>query len=109
MEEVPVVVRAHLTPAQCAEARLADNRVAEFGWDFEALRDDLTIACDLPDFEVELTGFDPESILPKKVLLDDKGMVKSEDDEESQEGTGELNLGRGAHTCPRCNFNFGEE
>lgn len=34
---VPVIVRDDLTPSQAAEARIADNRVAEFGWDFDAL------------------------------------------------------------------------
>jgi ParB-like chromosome segregation protein Spo0J len=63
MTEVPVIVRADLTPAQCAEARLADNRVAEgWGWDYDLLRDDLMIASDLPDFDAELTGFNLEDI-----------------------------------------------
>lgn len=56
METVPVLVRADLTAAAAAEARIADNRVGEFGWDFEALVGD--VVSNLKDgFDVELTGF----------------------------------------------------
>lgn len=37
MATVPVIARTDLSPAEAAEARIADNRVAEFGWDFDAL------------------------------------------------------------------------
>lgn len=56
MVTVPVVVR-ELPPAQAAEARLADNRVAEFGWDFEALTKDFTFAREMEGFDESVTGF----------------------------------------------------
>lgn len=55
--DVPVIIRDDLTPAQVREARLADNTVAETGWDLELLKQELTF--ELPeDFDVSLTGFD---------------------------------------------------
>ncbi len=37
MVNVPVIVRADLSPTEIVEARIADNRSAEFGWNFDAL------------------------------------------------------------------------
>lgn len=37
MTSVPVIVRADLDAASIAEARIADNRISEFGWDYDAL------------------------------------------------------------------------
>lgn len=37
MPTVPVIVRADLDAASIAEARIADNRISEFGWDYDAL------------------------------------------------------------------------
>lgn len=55
LETVPVIAK-DFTPAQEAAARIADNRVGEFGWDFDALVGD--VVAGLKDgLDVTLTGF----------------------------------------------------
>lgn len=60
MLHVPVIVR-DLTPAQAAEARIADNRVSEFGWDFDQLVSD--VITHLPNgFDANMTGWSLEQL-----------------------------------------------
>ncbi len=113
METVPVLVRSDLTAVQAAEARIADNRVGEFGWDFEALVGD--VVSNLGDgFDVALTGFSLkdlglESGEVASIAVDSTAEgTASFDDGASEEGsTGEIDIGKGTHTCPRCSFTFG--
>lgn len=60
MSTVPVVVR-DLTKAQAAEARLADNRVAEFGWDFDAIVAEVVGNLEA-GLDPEVTGFTLEQL-----------------------------------------------
>lgn len=85
MPTVPVVVRSDLSAAEAAEARLADNRVAEFGYDFGILRDELIAASELPGFDVDLTGFDLEEIAPDHFLGSDVDESKKEEPEVSRQ------------------------
>ncbi len=55
METVPVVVR-HFTPGEAAEARIADNRLAEFGWDFQTLVADVMEGLQ-HGLDIDVTGF----------------------------------------------------
>jgi hypothetical protein len=58
MTEVPVIVLAHLTPAQRKALVLADNKLAlNAGWDENLLRLELNELQSL-DFDLDLTGFD---------------------------------------------------
>lgn len=57
MATVPVVVKTNLSSAQEAEARIADNRVTEYGWDFEALRLELKTFEGTKGFDPSFTGF----------------------------------------------------
>lgn len=60
MVTVPVIVR-DLPPAAAAEARIADNRVAEFGWDFDQLVAD--VVGNLPQgFDADITGWSLEQL-----------------------------------------------
>lgn len=60
MEMVPVIVR-DLPPAAAAEARIADNRVSEFGWDFDQLVAD--VVGNLPaGFDPDITGWSLEQL-----------------------------------------------
>ncbi len=108
---VPVIVR-DLTPAQSAEARIADNRVGEFGWDFDALVAD--VVGGLKDgLDMDVTGWTLKELGLDKSPQDDGGSrtgpiddtVAGDDGDEK--GTGEIELGEGAHKCPRCQFTFG--
>lgn len=62
LQKVPVHVADNLTAAQVKAYRIADNRVAEESdWDSELLT--LEIAdLQLHDFDLELTGLDPEEL-----------------------------------------------
>ena len=62
LEQVPVVVLDHLTPTQRRALIIADNRIAEnSGWDPELLRLELGALQD-DDFDLSLTGFDPDAL-----------------------------------------------
>lgn len=110
---VPVIVRDDLTPAQVAEARIADNRVAEFGWDFEALVADVVdglkvgLDMDFVGFTLRDLGLDK----PEAAATDESGSRADSgqaggDGDEEKKGTGEIQIEAGAHTCPRCAFTF---
>src|SRR5262245_32662957 len=60
LEEVPVIVRDHLTEAQKRAYILADNQLAlNAGWDEDLLRLELT-ALQEEDFNLNLIGFEDE-------------------------------------------------
>ena len=79
LDEVPVFVASHLSPAQAKAYRIADNRVAqESKWEDELLRSeiiDLDAAGDL--FHELFVGFDPgelANLLDPKVDFDDSAL-----------------------------------
>nr|WP_242042081.1 ParB/Srx family N-terminal domain-containing protein [Leptolyngbya sp. FACHB-541] len=59
LTEVPVIKRTDLTPAQKKACRIADNKVAESPWDFEALKLEMA-ALDEMNFDLQMTGFSLE-------------------------------------------------
>lgn len=61
LKEVPAVRRDDLTDEQVKALRIADNRVAESGWDDELLGQELEALDDM-DFDLELTGFELDEI-----------------------------------------------
>ena len=57
LSEVPVIVLAHLSPAQRRALVIADNKIAEnAGWDEELLKSELA-SLRLEAFDLELLGF----------------------------------------------------
>lgn len=72
LQEVPVLVRTDLTPAQVKAARIADNRVAESAWDEELLKIEL-LDLKQNDFDLRLTGFDDEEL--GRFMVEDKAEV----------------------------------
>jgi ParB-like nuclease domain len=81
MQRVPVVVRDDLPPAKIKAARLADNKLAETGWDWDVLRDDVLGAMNDDGFDLSLTGFTEDEFKldddkqPKKASMLDKFLV----------------------------------
>jgi DNA modification methylase len=70
MEEVPVIVLAHLTPLQQRALVLADNRLAlNAGWDEETLRVEIE-SLQEDGFDLDVVGFSDEEI---RILLADNG------------------------------------
>jgi len=62
LKVVPVIVCADLSPAKARALRLADNRTAqETTWEYERLNLELEELAGL-DFDVSLTGFDPDEL-----------------------------------------------
>ncbi len=63
MEEVPVIVLAHLTPAQRRALVIADNKLAlNAGWDAEVLRAEMA-ALEVDGFDLALVGFSNDELL----------------------------------------------
>jgi len=70
LEEVPVIVLAHLTPAQKRALVIADNKLAlNAGWDEDTLRAEL-VSLQEDGFDLEVVGFSDEEL---RVLLADQG------------------------------------
>lgn len=61
LEEVPVIVKDDLTPAQQKGFRIADNRVAESEWLDNVLAQELKELEEM-NFDLSLTGFDTEEL-----------------------------------------------
>lgn len=69
LDEVPVVVLDHLTPAQRKAYVIADNKLAlNAGWDMSLLQAELGDLADL-DFDLSLVGFSDDEL--KDLLSDD--------------------------------------
>ena len=76
MEEVPVIVLAHLTPAQKRALVIADNKLAlNAGWDEEMLRSEVA-ALQEDGFDLDLVGFSDEEL---RVLLADHALAGEDD------------------------------
>lgn len=56
LREVPVIIRTDLSPAQKKACRIADNKVAESSYNFEALKLEMEALSEM-NFDLELTGF----------------------------------------------------
>jgi ParB-like chromosome segregation protein Spo0J len=62
LQEVPVVVLDHLTPAQRRAYVIADNKLAlNAGWDNDLLQEELA-ALQIADFNLDLLGFDESEL-----------------------------------------------
>lgn len=71
MTEVPVIV-SELSEVEAAEARIADNRVTEFGWDFDQLIAD--VVGNLPKgFDASVTGWSLEQL---GLSVDENGEIE---------------------------------
>jgi DNA modification methylase len=79
LEEVPVIVLAHLTPAQKRALVIADNKLAlNAGWDEDTLRAELVSLQD-DGFDLEVVGFSDEEL--RVLLADQDGEADAAGDE----------------------------
>lgn len=106
MDEVPIVIASHLTEEQATAFRIADNKVAESGWDMPMLAFELGTLERL-GIDLELSGFD---MAEARSVLQSFGGT---DPSESKEKTGASEMDTEdykefAHTCPKCNFSWDE-
>ena len=80
LEQVPVVVLDHLNPTQRRALVIADNRIAEnAGWDDAMLRIEIASLQD-EDFDLSLTGFDPDALAELMAGDEPDGEGQTDDD-----------------------------
>jgi ParB-like chromosome segregation protein Spo0J len=79
LEEVPVIVLAHLTPAQKRALVIADNKLAlNAGWDEDTLRAEL-VSLQEDGFDLDVVGFSDEEL--RVLLADQDGEAGTASDE----------------------------
>lgn len=98
--KVPVIIRKDLSPAQVRAARIADNKLAETGWNYELLTDEMRALMD-EGFDMSLTAFDDDEL---KKLLKETGASQVSSGEVSEDGFNNLR-----HKCPRCQYEFNDD
>lgn len=99
-ETVPVIVRADLPDDEVRAMRIADNKLAESPWEWDALKGELQ-EIDLGPMELsDLTGFSKKEI--EAMLAPYAGGGTAGREVEEQE------LGASSRKCPRCGFEFGD-
>lgn len=103
LDQVPVIVLDHLSPAQRRAYVLADNKLAlNAGWDEELLQQELA-KLQIEDFNLDVIGFSEEEIAK---LLDPEGIDKPLKEYEGAEEFGEDEFSEFEHKCPHCGFEF---
>lgn len=103
LDQVPVIVLDHLSPAQRRAYVLADNKLAlNARWDEELLQQELA-KLQIEDFNLDVIGFSEEEIAK---LLDPEGIDKAVKEYEGAEEFGEDEFSEFEHKCPRCGFEF---
>jgi DNA modification methylase len=81
LEEVPVIVLAHLSPAQRRALVIADNRLAlNAGWDESMLRLELE-QLQQDDFDLDVLGFDEEDLTAILADPDEPAQGLTDEDE----------------------------
>jgi ParB-like chromosome segregation protein Spo0J len=99
MPLVPVVVRTDMAPDEIMAARIADNKLAETGWEYDMLQAEMKELM-AGGFNMGLTGFSDKEI--EKIIGE-----AAEDAKEGAREIGEDELGL-KHKCPKCGFEFGD-
>ena len=82
---VPVVKLDDLTKAEERSLRLFDNKIAETGFDLSLLKEEVFQLSELPDFNIELTGFDMENfteMLPQGSAFKEQHQSEKEAEQE---------------------------
>jgi len=99
---VPVIVRTDLAPDEARAMRIADNKLAESPWEWDALKDEMQ-ELDTGDVDLtDLTGFSKKEL---EAMLAPFASGAAAGSREITEGE----MGAGSKKCPRCGFEFGED
>lgn len=112
LTEVPVIVADHLTDEQEMALRIADNKVAESGWDMPMLAFELG-TLDRREIDLTLSGFDmgeARAILGSFAGGESGGggpggSSSGSGSQGAQDRTGDGDKSF-AHQCPKCGFEF---
>jgi len=90
LDEVPVIKSGDLSDAQKRALRIADNRIAESGWDEELLSTELDVLED-QDYDLDVLGFEEEELAE----LHDEQIEFEEDDFDEDADEVETDIDRG--------------
>lgn len=102
-DEVPIIRADHLSEAEIKALRIADNKVAESGWDDELLGTELEQLKEIEGFDEELSGFSQDDIDQKiKENNLNFGPAGPEDQSQLDEKQKELE----EVECPDCGTEF---
>jgi len=96
LDEVPVVVKDDLNEAQIKALRIADNKVAESEWDYEALAVEFD-ELDFEEYDLEKTGFDEVEIDGITEEMDIDAFFEEEEQNNNEEKNEKEFV-----TCPEC-------
>ena len=62
LDEVPIIRREDLSDGEAKAARIADNKTAESEWDDDVLSAELDTLLDVPEIDMDSTGFDEDEL-----------------------------------------------
>lgn len=82
LEEIPIIKREDLDKMQVRGSRIADNKVAESEWDYEALAAEFD-ELDFKDYDLDATGFEEDKI--DEIWQDLEPEMKAEEDDFDKE------------------------
>lgn len=93
LEVVPAIRKTDLTSEQIKAFRIADNKVAESGWDYDFLREEFEFL-NQANYDLAFTGFNQEEITD----FFDKNEIKPEKEIEDA-----FSL---ENKCPKCDYEW---
>ena len=101
LDEVPVIKSGDLSDSQKRALRIADNRIAESGWDEELLSTELDVLED-QDYDLDVLGFEERELEYYTEDIDIDDFFTEEVDHEDDDEKDELKT----VTCPECGNEF---
>ena len=98
LDKVPVVVKDDLNEAQVKALRIADNKVSESEWDYEALATEFD-ELDFEGYDLDMTGFEEEDReeIEEMLKIDDVDLFGEQGESEEMDTE---------HQCPKCGYEW---
>ena len=108
LKEVPVALADELTETQVKAFRLLANQSANWAsWDNDLLKLEIE-ELEEQDFNVDMIGFDPETLESIGDTLVAGAAEPKRGDESKEVDLNEFGDEKFAHECPRCKFRFND-
>jgi hypothetical protein len=107
LERVPVIVRT-LDAARAAEARIGDNRLGEFGWDFDALVADVVeglsngMDIGVTGFTLKELGLDHETQTAVSLVVEDPPRKRASRSSDEPDDEDDPTKDDASEVCPTC-------
>lgn len=110
LSEVPVIVLDHLTDMQRKALIIADNKLAESGWDMDKLSEELSELSD-EGFDLDVIGFTDKEIEDvlhssdySQIFPDTNSNTMPNDQPEPAKSSNIQETRHKPKTCPKCGF-----